>query len=267
MPFHNPTSVGERILVYGKDKSGKSKGWMDIADLLYKTGSDSRFYVGDTDDAVDRMMLEYPHLEQMVDFDMMFDWNDHTKFVDRVLPLLRPQDWLIIDMLDTSWDAVQDHFIQEIFNVDVSDYFIEMRKQFETAREEARKAGKKQDRGGFRAFEGWMDWPVIKKLYKQWIVKVAFRSRCNVYCTAKGDAVNREDDAEIKNQYQAYGLKPVGNKSNPHYFHSIIIASNEGHDRYTMTTVGDRGRDRLDHDEITNFAVDYLVNKAGWRLM
>ena len=250
-PKHNLT---ESILVIGAPGAGKSTAWLSIADLHQKRGSPSRFYVLDSDLAMPRMLAEgYPHLTN-VHAEPVFTWPEYKSVLHDAIRKVQPHDWLVVDMLDPSWDAVQSYYIEEIFDKDPDEFFLS-----------ARKAMKGKN---LQALDGWKDWSVINRLYKTWTNSLIFQSRCHVFCTAKVSPVDtQEDSKEVRAMFGAYGVKPKGQKDLPYLFHTVLLL-NQGAQggQWVGNTIKDRTRPRWEGQTITNFGLQYLVQVAGWSL-
>ena len=65
--------------------------------------------------------------------------------------------WVIVDMSDQTWDDVQDYFTQQVFGLDIEEYFMRAREA-----QGINTTDKKVD-----GFSGWLDWTVIKRIYQR----------------------------------------------------------------------------------------------------
>lgn len=245
----------ERILLYGGPGVGKSRSWLTIAWRAQKSGSDARFYCLDTDQAIDRMIDEGFGELGNVEVKSVFEWPEYESGLKEFLSRVRPEDWIICDMIDMAWEAVQAYFTDEVFGKDIGAYFLE-----------ARKAMSEKDRN-LKTFDGWRDWQVINKLYLSWINKLVFRSPCHVLCTAKAEPINSDlDGEELKKVYGPYGARPKGQKHLGHNFHTVLFLQKKKHDEYTFTTVKDRERQAVEGKRLVDFALQYLVAQARWKV-
>jgi hypothetical protein len=249
MPLHSPLLARERILSTGGSGTGKSFDLLTIARMSQRTRSDAVFYVADTDYAIDRMLeTEFDDLTNVRSVPCA-SWSEAAGRVAEVGPSMRPDDWLCVDLLTPTWDMVQEYFSEQVFGERVENYFL---------------AARVADTKG-HAFDGWKDWSVINRLYKSMMNDI-MRARGHVYATAVGEPVNADQtEREILAVFGAHGVKPKGQKHTPHYFHSCLIKKYIG-DQRLMVTAKDRGREYLAGAPITNFATDYLVRVAGWKL-
>jgi hypothetical protein len=253
----------ERIFVYGAPDTGKTTGWMQIAETLRKGGAtsdDIRFWVLDTDYTVSRSLEEYPELarSRMVQYEVAPDWGTAAGALKDfgVLVQGRPNDWIVVDMINPLWDMAQENYIERVFGKDADEFFAQHRLA--------------QKRGG--ALDGFKDWSVINRFYNTRVAEVLKRAPCHVYAVASGKAVSSDLDSKlIREQYQAVGTKPAGQKDTTHLYHTVLLARKRAGGTvdspiWTLTTIKDRaGRKRLAQVESSNFAMSYLVRVAGWR--
>lgn len=245
----------ERILVFGPAGSGKSTAAASIAAMSARTGSDARFYVVDTDLAWDRMLYEgYGDLTN-VEVLVALEWPEYRDALAKIRSQVRPQDWVVVDLVTNAWETVQSYFTEQVFDRDIGDYFLQVRKELKT--------GKKS----LEAFSGWVDWSVINAMYKSWANDLLFKTRANVLCTAKMARVHSEqDDKATRLLFGAHGVKPEGQKALAYQFHTVLLTGEPRTGEYTLTTVKDRERTKLDKAPVKKFALDYLVKVGGWRL-
>lgn len=256
MPFHSTTGVPERILMFGPGGSGKTTSYLAIAKMLTATRSPSKIFVGDTDFAVQRMMVGGPVMKMEVL--PLYAFSDYQAFREKVAAEAGPGDWVVIDFMGSAWQAVQDHFVNEVFNQGIGDYFLKARKELADG---AKKLG---------ALEGWTDWTVINAMYRDWVNNLLFRGQYNVFATAKvdqlSDARNPTEDTSTRQLFGRYMVKPVGQKDLPYQFHTLLLAGRDGQGRWTLNTVKDRERPELVGKIVGNFALDYLREIGGWSL-
>jgi hypothetical protein len=243
----------ERILAFGPAGTGKSTAGASIAALAQKTGSDARFHVVDTDLAWDRMLAEgYPGLAN-VDVHVALEWPEYREALAKIRSIVRPQDWVVVDLISNAWETVQSYFTEQVFDQDVGDYFLQVRKEM--------KAGSKK----LETFSGWVDWSVINSLYKSWAHDLLFKTRANVLCMARMAKVSDAEDKATRVLFGPHGVKPEGQKALAYQFHSVLLMGQPRAGEWTMTTVKDRERPQLDKAPVRSFAVDYLVRVGRWR--
>ena len=221
------------ILAFGPAGSGKTTNWLNIAKFAQLTKSGAKVYVIDTDFAVDRMLAGYPTLTYSIPNDpafanpdatvqiySCFDWREYVNALADIQRKAKPQDWVVVDFIGNAWAAVQDDFVMEVFHQEIGDYFLKVRKQLSN------------DATSLGALEGWVDWQVINPRYKGWVNKLLFKGRYHVYCTAQSDNLSSKrkptEDAQTRQMFVRAGLKPVGQKSLPFQFHTILLTGREG---------------------------------------
>lgn len=260
MPLHAPpTSDYERILVMGGPGTGKTTAYLNIARWSQDTGSDATFHVLDTDRALTRMLGSHTsRYQDLTNVNVLptLDWRDFEGNLSRVLREAKPQDWLVVDMIDAAWDNVQEYFTEEVFSKDMGSYFLE-----------ARKALADGDKT-LKAFDGWKDYTVINAIYKTWIKKLINRSACNVLCCTPATPISRDNDSsELVSLLGRYGVKPQGQKSLAFQFHTLLLLSRNNKGHWTVTTCGkDRERRELEGAVLNDFTESYLIDVAGWEL-
>jgi len=235
----------ERILLFGAPGSGKSTAALSIAAAC----PEAHILVLDTDRAYRRMLLGRDLANVHVTDG--YEWPHYGAWLTSAAKDAGPGDWIVIDSIDTAWDAVQAGYIESVFGVAMDDFFLQ-----------ARKAARMQDPKGL---DGWKDWSVINRMYSAWMDRLVHGTRCHVLATAKVDALERTDAKEAKFMFGPLGMKPKGQKSLSHAFHSVLFLAQEQAGEYSITTAGkDRERQRFAATPLRSFAVQYLVGKAGW---
>jgi hypothetical protein len=237
----------ERILVYGPPGAGKTTAWLSIA-LHFPN---SMFYVIDTDDSVSRM-LESPKYKDLhnIEYQVVLTWDECKNATDEFMPKIKAGDWFVVDFSCSTWSMVTEYFIEEIFNKDIASYFLEARKSL------------KQGSKTLDALQGWVDWPVINKLYQHWVNNLMFRSPSHVFMTAKAAPLAEKENVAIKDMFSHVGLKPEGEKRMPYRAQTVILMVSKGN-RYEATTIKERERSHFDNTEIVDFCLQYGL-KAGW---
>ena len=264
------TTRRERILIYGSYKLGKSTCWIDIADGLHKAGSDSHFYVIDTDFGVGKLLDEgYDHLESMMTIYEPHDFQDLLTASKEIFKKAIKGDWIIIDMLSYPWTMAQEYYIQGVFGDEPEDYFLQMRKEV------VAKDGK--DKRAYGGHEG-TDWTFITKIYHRFESPLSMKSKANIFAVTEEKKLDAERGAttdQIKQYKDVGGMAPAGQKGIGHRFDTILRLTMRANGQRELTMAGDRGRQRTIWDERGSkvvklgtgkerFARAYLVDIAGW---
>lgn len=258
-------TIRERVLAFGPPGSSKSYQWLRLARWLKK--KDAQFYVIDTEDAIPRMLQEeFPDLDAdnggNVHVYPVFDWPDYMGAQQEIRKLAEEGDWIIIDMADEPWKAVQNYFINEVFQKDIADYFLEARKQL-AAR------GDKTDKGktakNLQVMKGWLDWPVINKIYDSFMLPLIYQTKAHLYMTAKANSVSSDDDKGTREIYGSFGVRPAGQKNLAHQVHTeFLFQLGSDFESWEITTVKDRGRKYFDHRSLLDLAKQYYMQVVKW---
>lgn len=249
-----PDKLGltERILVYGTSGVGKTRAWLSIAKLHQNMGSDAKFYIMDSDDAVLRMLGgdTFNELENLV-IEPVLDWADYDRALDDFIVKVkgRPQDWIITDMISPAWEAAQNEFTSEFRNQNMEEAYLKWL-------HEGAKGWTPLDR---------TEWGAVNKIYKGWGNKLVFRTGCNLFATASSAKLGDSDEKDLRTIFATVGYKPEGQKNNPHRFHTIMFFEKNMKGEYIMTTVKDRERDEYKSMAVGDFSMTYLLGTAGWK--
>lgn len=248
----------ERILLYGKEGTGKTHAWFSVAEAL----PDVPFFCVDTDDSVQRLLetdfqdltnIECRVAQTWEEFDQAV--KDFTAKIDawtKSHPPKKKQDypWIIVDMSDVTWDMVQSYFTEKVFNKGIEDYFLQTRVQM------AKSHTTKDNQ-----FEGWTDWPVINKIFQStWNKLAKGGDNYHLYITA---GAKPPTGAENKSMYGPLKAMPTGEKRMGHRVHTILMGS-VTKNGWALSTAKDRGRAMLDEQKVMSFYVSYLIKTAGW---
>lgn len=244
----------ERILSFGVGGTGKSNAILEVA---RKCPTDN-FFVLDNDLAYERLLAtDFTDVEErgnvhVINID---EWPQYVDMVNASIDKAEKDDWLVIDSMSPSWDHVQSWFIEQIFGNSIEDYFLEVRKKKQEAKEKKKTLG---------ALDGWMDWPVINKQYARLYTRL-LNFPGHIYLTAEQASISDDDDKEVKGLFGSYGVKPKGQKRMGYVVSTVLLLTKSRVGEYGMTTVKDRGREEMEDWEVGNWAVDYLMKVAGWR--
>lgn len=268
MPLHPPYDEPERILATGAASTGKSTAWLNIARWSQRTGSPAKFWAIDTDRTVRRLLAtEFTELEN-VEFRVCTKWEKVREALDefgrRATP---PQDWIILDMLGPTWDMVQDWFSRSLFKAGKAEYFLAAQRNLQAAKEAAEIAKGKPPKASMSPFEGYTDWVTIKSEYQEMAIQLCLESECNTFATTGIDKISTDEkDRATLTVFGPFGVKPRGEKSTAHMFHTVLWHTAPFPGEVYMTTLKDRGRETMEGQGFKEFTVEYLVKKGGWKL-
>lgn len=256
MPLQAPTPRRERILMFGPPGSGKTSAWLNIATWLQSSGSGARVFCLDTDRALEAFVYSPAFAQLLPDaggplhYAETFEWNEYTDHLSRFLQLITPEDWLVVDFVSPAWDAVQSYFIEEVFAANPAEYFLEARKA----------------KAGGNPLDGWRDWSVINRLYKGWMNQILNKNPGHLFLTATPDVIQDNADRATRAMFGAYGVRPRGQKDLGFQTHTVLMSQVLKPGEVYLTTIKDRERQPVEGLRVNQFALDYLVNVAGWSL-
>lgn len=269
----------ERLIAMGVTGTGKTKQWLDTARKLnYKGGP--KFHVIDTDNAVNYMLATtYKELDSKVGGNVIvypvYNWEEYHGHAasdkhpdgaqEKILKTIKPNDFIILDMADTPWEAVQRFYTSEIFGKSKGTYFLQARRLVQSKFE----SGDKKAHLSEEALKGWEDWPVINAMYFDFIMPLINNPVAHMYLSTKVQALTAKDDPTVKVLYGDFGIRAAGQKNLGHAVHTILLYSIDISVKekpvWKISTIKDRaGREYFHKTEFYSFYYQYLVAKAGW---
>lgn len=251
MTFTPSGPARERIMSFGGAGAGKTSDWISIADHYGQmTNPPGRFHVIDTDYTTERSLGAHPDaVKAIAKVWMAPEWEDYIKAKDTIAKIAKPNDWLVLDMISPTWEMVQEYYIERIFGKEYDEFFLKAREQ--------------NAKGN--PLDGFKDWGVINKMYRSQVANTILRAPCHVFVTASAAALSADlESKEVRQLFGKFGVKPVGQKHNPHLFHTVLWKQNPKPKQWTLTTIKDRERPEQLGTNVGNFAEDYLVKVGGW---
>lgn len=263
----SPFKSRERILVYGNEGTGKSSAVLNIARHIPNVN----FWIIDNDEAYDRL-LETDYSDLLDNNNLLFcgqdfggppnTWKGSIKGLADANDKMARDDWLVLDMLTKQWERVQDFFIESIFQEDIDDYFLKVRMEKEMMK---KKSDGGKDSKSLGALEGWMDWIVINQMYHKRVSDRLLNCPGNLFCVSESTTISSDDDKGLKDLYGPFGVRPKGQKRSGHLMQTVLFMSkNSRSQEFKLSTIKDRGRTVWTDEVFNEFAIDYLVNTAGW---
>ncbi len=254
--FKSPLSARERLLIYGEPATGKTNAYLSIAKLNKLTKTQSMMYVIDNDRSVLRM-IEGQGLDNYVTVAEVYDWPEYLDAEKAFLKAVRPDDWLVADLMSETWTAVQSFYSEQVFGSDIGSYFLQLKKEMHDGNE----------------FGGWTDWKYINKLYFDFARPFVYKSPCHVIGVSTADAVSAKlDDKETLSVFSKVGFRPEGQKRLKHQFNTTVFMHKSRTGEYLYTTVKDRERELQVSASLGTdggpklFAMEYLKKVAGWAI-
>lgn len=254
MKIVNTNPFSERILLFGGGGVGKTntvlsvaagiaEGEMHVVESDYSLAYD-RALATDFAEAADRVHV----------YAATPDWQDFLSRVQEAVTAANPEcDWLVIDPVSSSWDWVQEWALDAQYGMDLVQMLVDLKKQYGT-----------DSKGYGAALSEMMNWNLVKKEYAK-LYRAIQRWKGHLILTAEAKATgNREKDDETKMLYGPLGFKPAGEGRLKHIASTTLFLDHPKRGQWRMTTIKDRNREEMERETIDNFAIDYLVARAGW---
>lgn len=272
--------IRERILLYGGPGGGKSSA---VASIILHT-PDVHHHIVDTEiDNYERIFAEDPLFAAVLERQNYTihpvdstDWVETLTTCQKAGALCEPRDWLHLDMITESWEAVQRWFTDQIYTSDLEDFFLERRRELEAQRDGARTrkaAGDKdaKEQASQFTFDGRNDYgkvinPQYKRLYRVFMSEI----KCHSTIVAEEDSTGDNDIKAIREMVSGAGadnMKPKGQKRLLHVPHTAVRLTKK-RKSFIAHTVKDRSRRKyLDEEEYgEDFAKRYLTKVARWKV-
>jgi len=240
-----PWRTPERILAFGVQGTGKSYSLLTIARQI----PTATFHVIDTDmsESYNRSLdMTFTDLTNVIVYRAdPDDFMDMYRTLERVVKLVKPNDWLVFDGLTVAWSAVQSWYFTNRYGVDEDEFFMQAKK------------GQVEDEAAA--------WPIINKRYFK-LTSLLFRANCHLYLTAESSALGKKEEADTAKRYGPHGVKPTGQKRLGHMPNTVLLFSKTRNGMWQMTTVKDRDRVEMESQPFTDFGKEYLRGVAGWKI-
>lgn len=239
----NPSML-ERGLIIGGMGVGKSEAIC----ALMKRLPNSHFHAVDTDDSLEYQIAGgWPEIEAVGNYTVHAadanDWTATIEAVEAAADAITPGDWFTYDCSSEAWQAVQQHGRdQEWWRLDKNS----------------------------KPIPNDLDWVRVNadfaRIYNAF--KQVGRQGGHVLVTSDVDALGDKDEKQMRVVFGPFGVKPRGQKTMWRQFHSIVLLRRTRQSGWSITTVRERAKARelLDEDEIDDFAKDYLMRVAGWKM-
>lgn len=282
--LRNGNPIKERLLLFGLPKIGKTHQIFTIAKWHQELGSDAIFYGLNTDTSWEVLHSnpDFYDLENLVyeDCNYMQDFYNHTRKFHK---LLRPQDWLCLDLAQDMWSASQDEYARARAKgegttiEDMGDLWA-----VSDTRDDKDSSTKKYPITGWQWGEPNARYRVIANNYllrgpghRMIITGQAKLTEPTAAMAAKED----ETAKKTREMFAHLGVHPSGQKDDPFRYHTVIHIDSNGKHRQKMATAGERFGNRrwwgkatgpksvtIRDEPFEDFFVDYLVKTAGWSM-
>ena len=243
-----PKETRERVLAYGGSTVGKSHSILQLAQTVAMLDPTAQVYVIDSDDGLRKIWQNHFASLKNLNWSLAKHWDEVQSAMDALGPVVKPNDWVCVDMIGKFWEMAQSFEVRQVYGKDASEYML-------VARAEAVAAAKMNKPATLPGH----DWNVIKKLHNEnFIDRIVTEFPCNVYATSAADPLIQEfDDQKIITMCGTVGYKPDGEKKNIHRFDTVMFLSMYRDGSRVFTTVKDRARPLMRDIPFTNLFVDY----------
>jgi hypothetical protein len=234
---------------------------------------DTQFHVIDMDYSFsyERLLAtEYQDVDEVGNlhvYEVEADWDSFADTFDALVnqqPLVDTagnevvansrEDWVTLDPVTLTWDLVQAWMIETTQGADVADYMAKLRGASSDMKEYSASLAES------------MTWPVVNKQYMQKFYKRFHKWRGHSILVSEAQEISRQDSDDLKNTYGFVGFRPKGQKTIPHVAATNLFFDHPSSKVWRMTSIKDRGRVPIEKQPFDEFAVDYLVECAGWEM-
>lgn len=268
-----PARSRERIILTGMEGVGKTRAAMQI--MLACIGHK---YIIETDNTYDEM-FESPDFQALqvkeefvggkldtsyynnpdgtVTLYRVRNWEEYIWAMDQAFTRAERDDWIVIDNISNMWREVQTWYNINAYGKSPAEMAMEIRKR-------QIKDGKKNHTVMQEQFT---DWGAINPQYFENVRHRIQTPPCHLLLIAEQKELTKDSDKESKAIFGPYGVKPDGQKSLGHDGRTLLLLTKDsrfGNETYMLTTMKDRERVKLDGEEWTDFAADFLVGVGGW---
>jgi len=224
------SAYNETMLIFGGPNVGKTTMLLEIA----RENPERDCWFFDFENKLSRVAQFYGGVPKNVKRIGAFDVPEVLQQFNTVVkPALKakPESIVLVDMVDQMWERSQEFYSNFIYEETTLDFLLAKKKALIESDQDKRPA----------TFEGYYDWPYIKKIHNSF-VDVLFKDsslNCHVFATApsrelrppmdeKGKKNPMGDDPEIYRMFQPVGVAPAGEKRNPFRFNTIMLLRSEG---------------------------------------
>lgn len=164
-------------------------------------------------------------------------------------------DWIVLDSMTPTWEQVRSWYLQQVYGEDAAGYLINLKKEYA------------DDMSAYaKALADSMNYDIINKEYNR-LYGLLFKWKGNLAVTAEAAQIGTREGDEEKMIFGHLGYKPAGQKRLHYIASTNVFLVHRSRDVWVMSTAKDRNRDDMENAQVENFALDYLVQVAGWKPM
>lgn len=260
--LRSPHPFPERLLLFGGGGSGKTEALLQIARHIGQ--GHVRVYENDISFAWDRALAtDFQDVDQTGKVTIERADNTWENTLELVTTMVDESDadagdWIVLDSMTPTWEQVRTWYLKKVYGEDASSYLINL------------KAEHANDLKAYNAaLSASMNYDIINqeyfKLYHQ--LFLWGKQGGNLAVTAEAAGLGGKEDAETAMIFGHLGVKPAGQKKLHHVASTNLFLVHKSREVWTMSTAKDRNRDDMENAQVDDFALDYLVQVAGWKPM
>lgn len=222
-------SEKETILLYGAPKVGKT--WAYCSAIAKVIAKGNKVFLINTDGGISKTFKQYfgpkaKEVSQKVEYHFVDDMADVFEAVKVIKEKVKPNDWIIIDLVSDFWELAQHKFMEEASGGNILGYVKRM----------------SENKKAFGLFEG-SKWQYIKKLDNYVLEQLVVSPKCNVLGVAaeKDLKIEQAMTGKVKQvEFMAAGSRPAGQPQLSYKFNTIVFLGQQKQKRY-FQVMGDRG--------------------------
>jgi len=203
-------------LLYGRASTGKTRAAIHFFCNRLKENKNTICWYIDTERGLIQTLREFEEdIDENIEYFECFNFTDAINALKLILENAQKGDIIIIDMLSVLWDWSQEQYTMEVFDKDMSKFYLSRRKEIV------------EKRSGAPVMDGWKDWVGIKLLHNHdFIDEFVKQTGADLICicSAKRVDMNEEGKPPVLNPtiFTPIGFAPEGEKHNEHRFDTII---------------------------------------------
>lgn len=255
----------ESLLLAGGQGGGKSYGAVKLVKLGIEVGFNVVVIDYDRGFAKE-VKYQIGKQPDNLEYFLASDWPKVKKGVDYAFKHLKPQDWLVFEMMNSMWDLSQHQYVDDVYKGDIGDYLRQLRADAEAEIETLQSAGKivnrkptdaekKQGKKTKEAVRqqsvtgsglgGRTDWFPIKTMHNKDVRdRAILKGDFHLLGTTALQALGNEE-VQSWPEWTNLGRRPSGEKNNVYKFDSIVVAYTKGGEYFWRTDMGNgKGKDR-----------------------
>lgn len=246
----SPHGSRERILLYGREGSGKTKAALDFA-----RANDGTTYVVSNDNSIERL-IECDYLDLDIELVNVTDWVEYRDALLDIYGKVDRDDLVIIDNMTWPWDEIKVWYVKEVYGQDMRDWAFEYRQNLDRPSDGSLPASLFGDYSYINS-----EW---YGLHNKFLVQL----NCHLILTANAKEVRMDSrgDKEVRDSYGQIGMAPDTQKRVGATTQTVVYLWSEPGGYYMSTKIKDRGREPRAVEKLAwdDFAVDYLERIALW---